>query len=100
MELIIDNSNVRLNWAAKGYDRIVQNILNILNTYKYEVAYERGLGISADILDKDAETVKSIIMENLFDDIKRYEPRATLKTVDVQSVGEDGHITAVITVEV
>lgn len=100
MELIIDNSSGRLNWRAKGNERIVQNILNILNTYKYEVAYNRGLGISADILDKDAETVKSIIMENLFDDIKRYEPRALLKAVDVQSVSDDGHITAVITIEV
>ena len=89
-----------LNWAAKGQDRIIQNIYNILNTYKYEVAYNRNLGISPDVIDKDVETMKSIITEDLFDNIKRYEPRATLKSVEVKEISSDGKIVAVIKIEV
>ena len=101
MIITIDNSNeVNLNWAAKGTDRIVQNIYNILNTFKYEVAYNRDLGISPDILDKDVETVKSIIMEDLFDNIKKYEPRARLISVNIKSVSEDGAIVAEIKIEI
>lgn len=81
-------------------DRIVQNIRNILNTYKYEVAYNRDLGISPDIIDKDSETIKSMIMSDLFDNIKKYEPRATLKAVDITEISTDGKITATIKIEV
>lgn len=81
-------------------DRIVQNIRNILNTYKYEVAYNRDLGISPDIIDKDAETIKSMVMADLFDNIKKYEPRVTLKAVDITEISTDGKITATIKIEV
>lgn len=101
MRIAIDNTEpVQLDWTARGTDRIIQNITNILNTYKYEVAYNRGLGISPDILDKDIGTVKSIIIEDLFDNIKKNEPRARLVSVDVVSVSPDGHITAKIEIEV
>lgn len=101
MIVTIDSSkgNV-LDWTAKGKDRIIQNIFNILNTYKYEVAYNRDFGISADVLDKDIETMKSIITEDLFDNIKKYEPRATLKSVEIKEITSDGKITAVIKIEV
>lgn len=102
MELItIDNSNgFTLDWTARGKNRIIQNFLNILNTYKYEVAYNRDLGLSPELLDKDAETMKSMIMEDLFDNAKKYLPQATLKEVEIKEVTSDGHIKAVIKIEV
>ena len=102
MELTINNnSTAKLPWGeAKGNERIAQNIINILNTYKYEVAYNRGLGISADILDKDTETMKGIIIEDLFDNIKANEPRAKLRAVEIEEVTADGHIVAVVTIEI
>lgn len=96
-----DNNSSNLPWGkAKGKDRIVQNVKNILNTYKYEVAYNRNLGISPDIIDKDVETMKSIIMEDLFDNIKQYEPRAKLKAVEIKEITSDGAISAAITIEI
>ena len=101
MLLTIDTSSAGgLDWTARGTDRIVQNIKNILSTFKYEVAYNRGLGISPDILDKDVETMKSIITTDLFDNIKKNEPRARLISVDVVDVSSDGHIEAVVKIEV
>lgn len=95
-----DNDNSNLLWKAKGTDRIIQNVKNILNTYKYEVAYNRNLGISPDIIDKDVETMKSIIMQDLFDNVKQYEPRAKLRAVDIKEITPDGAISAVITIEI
>ena len=101
IDIANDTNNSNLPWGkAKGTDRIIQNVKNILNTYKYEVAYNRNLGISPDILDKDVETMKSIIMEDLFDNIKQYEPRAKLKAVDIKEITADGAISAVITIEI
>ena len=96
-----DNNSSNLPWGnAKGNDRIIQNVQNILNTYKYEVAYNRNLGISPDIIDKDVETMKSIIMSDLFDNIKQYEPRAKLRAVEIKEITSDGVISAVITIEI
>ena len=101
MIVTIDNSKeFVLDWSAKGNDRIIQNIYNILNTYKYEVAYNRDLGISPDIIDKDIETMKSMITEELFDNIKKYEPRATLKAVNVKTITEHGEVIAEIKIEI
>lgn len=100
-EVIIDSSTpITLNWTAKGTERIVQNIFNILNTYKYEVAYNRDFGMSPEMIDADTETMKSIIMEDLFDNISKYEPRAILKSVDIQDITDDGTVVAVIKIEV
>lgn len=97
----IDNSvSTGLNWCARGKERIVQNVVNILNTYKYEVAYMRGFGMSPDALDKDVETMKSIITEDLLDNIKEYEPRATLKSVNVKEITADGGVIAVVQIEI
>jgi len=99
--ITIENSNsIALNWTAKGTDRIVQNINNILNTYKHEVAYNREFGISPDVIDKDPDTMKSIIAEDLFDSITKYEPRATLKSVTVKEVSADGGIIAEVKIEI
>lgn len=103
MILTIDNSTQKNNlpwFTAKGTDRIVQNIVNILNTYKYEVAYMRDFGISPDAIDKDVETMRSTITEDLFTNIKNYEPRATLKAVTIQEINDDGSIIAVVQIEI
>ena len=103
MILTIDTSvqSDNLPWfEAKGTDRIIQNIKNIVNTYKCEVAYMRGFGMSTEAIDKDVETMKSIITEDLLDNIKEYEPRATLKSVNVKEINADGGIIAVVQIEI
>lgn len=100
-EIIITTNSEQLPYRRLDrVDRVVQNIRNILNTYKYEVAYNRDLGINPDIIDKDTETMKSIIMQDLFNNIQKYEPRATLKSVDIKEVSSDGKITAEIKIEI
>lgn len=103
MILTIDTSehSTSLPWfEAKGTDRIIQNIKNIVNTYKYEVAYMRGFGMSPDAIDTDVETMKSIITEDLLDNIKEYEPRATLVSVTVKEISADGGVVAVVQIEI
>ena len=103
--MIIEINNIsdsnNLPWGnVKGNERIIQNIKNILNTYKHEVPYNRDLGISPDIIDKDINTIKSIITEDVFDNIKQNEPRAKLKSITVDEVTSDGQIIATVTIEI
>ena len=102
--IMIDNSTNNIEKLPfgniKGNERIVQNIRNILNTYKYEIAYNRDFGLSPDIIDNDIDTVRGIIIENLFDNIQKYEPRAALKSVEIKELTADGGIVAVVKIEV
>ena len=103
MILTIDTSEQSnaLPWFdAKGTDRIIQNIKNIVNTYKYEVAYLRGFGMSPDAIDKDVDTMRGVITEDVLDNIKAYEPRATLVSVTVKEISEDGGVIAVVQIEI
>ena len=101
MVIEIDSTTATgLNWCARGNERIIQNIRNILSTYKYEVAYMRGFGMSADAIDKPLEEMRSIITEDLFDNIKAYEPRAKLKAVTIKEINEDGGVVAVVQIEI
>lgn len=98
---ITNNDSGKLPFGnIRGTDRIIQNVINIMNTYKYEVAYNRGFGISPDIIDKDIETMSAMVIEDLFDSIKTNEPRAKLISVDIQNIATDGHITATVRIEV
>lgn len=98
---ITTGNNGRLPFGnVKGKDRIIQNIQNILNTYKYEVAYNREFGISADVLDKDLETMKGIIIDDLYENISAYEPRAKLKSVDIKGIENDGTVIVAVQIEI
>ena len=103
MILTIDTSErgTNLPWfEAKGTDRIIQNVQNIVNTYKYEVAYMRGFGMSPEAVHTDVETMKSIITEDLLDNIREYEPRAKLISVTVTEISADGRVVAVVQIEI
>lgn len=100
MLVTIDSSvPFKLDWAAKGKERVIQNVHNILNTRKYEVAYNRELGVSTDIIDADIYTIRSIVESDLRKNIELYEPRAKLLSADVQATG-DGSVVIVVKIEV
>lgn len=93
------NRAAALDWSAKGKDRIVQNVLNIMRTYKGEVAYNRGFGISPDVIDKPADEVQAIIADDLSARIEQDEPRAQLISVTA-SHDESGDIVISVRIEV
>lgn len=87
-----------LNWNAKGTERKVQNVLNILRTYKGEVAYNRPLGISSDIIDKPIDEVRAILAEDLITNIEQNVTGVRLISLSVDEAQEDIVITATIEV--
>ncbi|MBY6931024.1 hypothetical protein JW813_09320 [Clostridium botulinum] len=72
-----------INWNAKGDERILQNVSNILNTLKYELPYDRLMGRNPDNLDKPLNKIKNKLIEETYDLINTYETRANVKEVDI-----------------
>lgn len=72
----------QIDWSAKGNDRIVQNVLNILNTRVYEIAYGRLMGISSSHIDMPVELAEAKVSADVLEILSRYEPRVTVKSID------------------
>lgn len=86
MKYVIDTGiNKPLNWSAKGNDRVAQNVLNLLNTFTYEVAYDRLLGLSSDLIDKPLTKIEGLLTAQIYVQVERFEPRATITDVELSS---------------
>lgn len=93
MQIIIDTSQPnQLNWGASGANRIAQNVLNLLTTSKYEIAYDRTLGIDRTFIDKPLQEAISLATAQIYEVITEREPRATVESVDFVSIDEEGNM--------
>ncbi len=82
------NSNNNIDWNATGIDRVLQNVNNILNIVKNEVPYKRDMGRDTSSIDRAAVNIKEILIEETFDLINEYEPRAIVQEVLIDDNNE------------
>jgi len=101
MEYILDTSqNVDLNWAAKDDERIAQNILNLLRTWRYEVGFDRTRGLDPAILDKPMSEAVALYTAEIYRLVADYEPRAMLKSVTFSGADDEGNLQVKVVVEI
>lgn len=101
MEYIIDTSKpFKINWNAKGSARILQNVANLLNTFRYEIAYARTIGINPDWFNKPAKQAASIITNSIMNLLSMREPRVKVKRVKYLGITEDGNISMKVVIEI
>lgn len=93
---VTSNSNYKINWNATDTERVLQNVNNILNIIKNEIPYKREMGRDISNLDRAIINIKEILIEETFDLINKYEPRARVEEV---SVSDDKVIRVVIEVD-
>lgn len=82
MDYTVKSSDL-IDWNAKGNKRILQNVNNIINTIKDEVPYDRLRGRDPKNVDKTNKN-RNALIEETYDLIKTYEPRVTVKSVDIE----------------
>lgn len=101
MQYEIDTSKpINLNWNAKGDERILQNVINLINTWKYEVAYNRNKGIETSIVDKTHDVSAALYVAEVFRVVGEYEPRATVKEVKYVGVDDNGNMQFKVVVDI
>jgi phage baseplate assembly protein W len=97
----IDTSQpLQINWIAKGKARIIQNVINLINTWRYEVAYARVQGIDPALLDKPGDVAADLYAAEVFRVVADHEPRAAVKQVNKISIDSDGNIQCKVVIEV
>lgn len=99
MLMTVKNDMRGMDWGAAGNARIAQNVLNLINTYRYEVAYNRTMGIDPALIDRPSPAAIAQLKVDIADLVARYEPRATLKTIHC-AVSDSGNIETEVVIEV
>lgn len=87
----VDTSK-KIDWQATGDNLTLQNIGNIIRTFKYEVGYLRTLGISKDLLDLPLNKIKGRLTVEIIDQIKLYEPDVNVISVNILSIDQSGNL--------
>lgn len=89
-----------IDWGATGTNLILQNVANIIRTFKYEVGYLRTMGIPTDYIDKPLSKIKGKLATAIVEQVAKYEPNAKIKSVDIISVTADGNLQIKVVVEI
>lgn len=81
-------------------EEIIQNIHTILSTPKGSVPMYRDFGLDFDVVDKNINAVKSLIVNAIYDAIEKYEPRASIVNITFDGDAMRGKIVPVVEVNI
>ncbi len=89
-----------LDWNASGDARIVQNVRNLIRTWRYEVAFDRTRGVDPAILDRPAPEAAARYTAEVARLIRDYEPRATLVSCEWTGLDDEGQLIFQVVIEI
>lgn len=94
-------NDAEINWKARGHERILQNVVNLMNTDTYEIAYARTVGIDKSIIDRPADQTAEAMVNEIISLISSREPRASIESVTIEGISSSGRIKikAVVNIE-
>lgn len=80
--IITDDETSQIDFAPKDVvSEVLQNLLTILSTVKGSIPLDRALGIDGDIVDLPIQQAQARMTQEIFDAVKRYEPRASIERI-------------------
>lgn len=100
MQYVVDNEPKAINWGATGSEEIAQNVRTLINTLKYEVAYDRTLGIRPDFSDMPMPEAVALVTAQIYAVIDEREPRAVVESVDFLEISTDGNLIFKVVVDI
>jgi phage baseplate assembly protein W len=87
-------------YGLSGISEVMQNVRTILTTRRGTVPLDRNFGISFEFLDSPINTTRSKAEQEIFLQLKKYEPRAILKQIIWETDVISGHISPSVKVEI
>ena len=90
----------KLNWSARGTERILQNVQNLLSKIYREVAYSRDKGLDPSFIDRRPDEARALFAAQAATAIQDYEPRAKFVGVKSFSITAGGELAIEVEVEV
>lgn len=100
MIVTISTDNPNIEWGLVGKERIVQNVLNILRTKKYEVPFMHEMGVDTEYNDNVISYIKTNLENDIIELIEEYEDRVTILSVDIDGYDNNGNLIIKVELEV
>jgi phage baseplate assembly protein W len=98
---IISSESPNFDWAATGVNEVVQNVFTLLNTFMYEVAYDRTMGLPGELADLPVDEAVPATIARIYSLIEEFEPRAEVISVNFLEVSaEDGSLIFKVVIDV
>jgi len=79
--MAIESLSKTVTYGLTGAEEVMQNIQTILTTRRGTVPLDRDFGISFEFLDSPINKTKAKAEQEIFLQLKKYEPRAVLKQI-------------------
>ena len=96
----VESLPVNITYGLTGVPEVMQNVRTILTTRRGTVPLDRDFGISFEFLDSPINTTRAKVEQEIFLQLKRYEPRAILKQIKWDVDILSGQIAPTVKVEV
>ncbi len=81
---ILTAEQTKINFAPRNvYEEIAQNVRTIILTPRYSVPLDRRFGIDAEFLDRPTPKAITQIKAEIFQAVRRYEPRCKVVKISV-----------------
>jgi phage baseplate assembly protein W len=96
----IESLPANVIYGLTGIQEVMQNVRMILTTRRGTVPLNRDFGISFEFLDSPINITRAKAEQEIFLQIKKYEPRAILKQIMWETDVVSGQILPTVKVEV
>jgi phage baseplate assembly protein W len=94
------SESTEINWGATGSNEIAQNVLTLISTFKYEVAYDRTLGLRGDFVDMPLTEAIASVVAQIYAVVDEREPRATVEDVEFIGISDEGNMIFKVVIDV
>lgn len=91
----------RINFSPSStVEEVIQNVGTLLATVRYSVPFDREFGLNPEYLDDPSIVSRSKLIADIVEKINKYEPRATVLSVDFEEDGEQGTLKPTVKVDI
>jgi phage baseplate assembly protein W len=96
----VESLPVNVTYGLTGIPEVMQNVRAILTTRSGTVPLDRDFGISFEFLDSPVNKTRAKAEQEIFLQLRKYEPRAILKQIIWESDVTSGQFWPKVKVEV
>lgn len=81
------------------HQAVLQNIAIILDSIQGSAPMLRGLGISSEYYGRPLNVIENEMVANVYDQIEKYEPRAIIASVSIETNHITGQLIPIVELE-
>ncbi|GMO52747.1 MAG: hypothetical protein Pg6C_18580 [Treponemataceae bacterium] len=96
----VESIPANIAYGLTGIAEIMQNVRTVLTTRRGTVPLDRDFGISFEFLDSPINATRAKAEQEIFMQLKKYEPRAILKQIEWITDAISGQISPAVKVGV